>query len=184
MSLEIVLGPMFAGKSSYILDIISRHAAIGTDVYVIKHDSDTRYVYSEDNVVTHDGKIARCASVSSLFNPCVMSFIEDVNVVIVDEAQFFNNLVPFVEHVVEKLGKQLYLVGLDGDFRRKPFGEFLQCIPFADRIHKLTAFCKECADGTPALFTKRLNTEVCEQIIVGGKEMYMPVCRKCYLRQK
>ena len=177
------MGPMFAGKSSHILDIISRHDAIAHEVYVIKHGYDTRYSYSEEDIGTHDGRTARCTTTISLSNITMLAMIEDVKVVIVDEAQFFRGLVPFVKHVVEKLGKQLYLVGLDGDSNREPFGELLECVPLADRIHKLTAFCKVCADGTPALFTKRLNGATDKQVIVGGKEMYAPVCRKCYLRQ-
>lgn len=183
MSLDIVMGPMFAGKSSHILQIISRHAAIGSTVYVIKHGYDTRYAYSENNIVAHDGRLARCVTTTDLFDPTVMSMIEGVKVIIVDEAQFFHGLVPFVEKVVESMGKQLYLVGLDGDASRKPFGDILQCIPLADRIHKLTAFCTVCADGTPALFTKRLNGVSDQQVIVGGKDMYTSVCRSCYLRQ-
>jgi len=183
MSLDIVMGPMFAGKSSHILQIISRHAAIGTSVYVIKHGYDTRYAYSEENIVTHDGRLARCVTTTNLFHPTVLAMIKDIKVIIVDEAQFFHDLVAFVHQVVEIMGKQLYLVGLDGDSNRQPFGDILQCIPLADRIHKLTAFCKVCADGTPALFTKRLSGVSDQQVIVGGKEIYTSVCRPCYLRQ-
>ena len=177
------MGPMFAGKSSHILQFILRHDAIANDVYVIKHGYDTRYAYSEDDIATHDGRTARCCTTVSLINPTMLAMIEDVKVVIVDEAQFFRGLVPFVKHVVDHLGKQLVLVGLDGDSNREPFGELLECIPLADRIQKLTAFCKTCADGTPAIFTKRLNGATDKQVIVGGKDMYAPVCRKCYLRQ-
>jgi thymidine kinase len=113
----------------------------------------------------------------------MLAMIENVKVVIVDEAQFFRGLVPFAKHVVDFLGKKLYLLGLDGDSNREPFGEILDCIPLADKVYKLTAFCKVCADGTPAIFTKRLGEVSDQQVIIGGKDMYASVCRKCYLRQ-
>jgi thymidine kinase len=184
MSLDIILGPMFAGKSSHILSLVSRHAAIGTSVLVIKHLSDTRYVYGEDNIVTHDQRRATCASVQYLGHVVLRDRIKDHQVIIVDEAQFFPELVPFVKYVVEELGKNLYLVGLDGDIHREPFGEILDCIPLADRIQKLTSFCHSCADGTPGLFSYRSNGEQDQQVIIGGRDIYESVCRACYLRRK
>jgi thymidine kinase len=183
MSLDIILGPMFAGKSSHILSLVSRHAAIGTPVLVIKHLSDTRYVYSEDNIVTHDQRRATCASVQYLGQVVLRDRIKDHQVIIVDEAQFFPELVEFVKYVVEDLGKNLYLVGLDGDIHRSPFGEMLECIPLADRIVKLTSFCHSCADGTPGLFSYRSNGEQDQRVIIGGRDMYESLCRACYLRR-
>lgn len=183
MSLEIVLGPMFAGKSSHILSLVSRHTAIGTPVLVIKHSSDTRYVYSEDNIVTHDQRYATCASVQCLTQLSLRERIKEHSVIIVDEAQFFSGLVAFVTYAVEELGKSLYLVGLDGDIHRKPFGELLECIPLADRILRLTSFCHSCADGTPGLFSYRCTGPQDQQVIVGGEGMYESLCRTCFLRR-
>jgi thymidine kinase len=183
MSLDIVLGPMFAGKSSYILGLVLRYSAIGTPVMVIKHSSDTRYVYGEDNIVTHDQRRATCASVQYLGQVVLRDRIKDHSVIIVDEAQFFPELVEFVTYVVEELGKKLYLVGLDGDIHRKPFGEILDCIPLADRIEKLTSFCHSCADGTPGLFSYRSQGPMDQQVLIGGQDMYQSLCRACYLRR-
>jgi thymidine kinase len=183
MSLDIVLGPMFAGKSSYILGLVLRYSAIGTPVMVIKHSSDTRYVYGEDNIVTHDQRRATCASVQYLGQVVLRDRIKDHSVIIVDEAQFFPELVEFVTYVVEELGKKLYLVGLDGDIHRKPFGEILECIPLADRIEKLTSFCHSCADGTPGLFSYRSQGPMDQQVLIGGQDMYQSLCRACYLRR-
>jgi thymidine kinase len=104
-------------------------------------------------------------------------------VIIVDEAQFFPELVPFVKYVVEELGKNLYLVGLDGDIHRKPFGEILECIPLADRILKLTSFCHSCSNGTPGLFSYRPRGEQAQQVLIGGLDMYESLCRACYVRR-
>ena len=182
MSLDIIFGPMFAGKSSRILSLVSRHTAIGMSVLVIKHSSDRRYAYSETDIVTHDQRRATCSSVGDLSQVILRDRIRDHPVVIVDEAQFFHGLVPFVKFVVEELGKQLYLVGLDGDSNREVFGELLDCIPLADRVEKLDAFCQSCSNGTPGIFTHRKNGPQDQQVIVGDNHMYQTLCRRCYLR--
>lgn len=177
MSLTILMGPMFAGKSSRILSLISRYAALDTPVLVVKHADDTRY--SRNEIATHDGQRAPCISVRDLDD----LRLEDWSrfpVLILDEAQFFKRLVPFVEWVVDTHGKHLYLVGLDGDSNRRPFGELLDCIPLADHVERLTAFCRRCANGTPAPFTHRRNGPHDQQVIVGGQDRYVALCRECY----
>jgi thymidine kinase len=108
--------------------------------------------------------------------------LESSDVIIVDEVQFFTYVVPFCEYVVDTLEKKLYLVGLDGDSNRRPFGEILQCIPLADRVEKLHAFCKKCANGTPGLFSHRKTGGSNELVMVGGNDLYETLCRECYLR--
>ena len=108
--------------------------------------------------------------------------IIDAKLVIIEEAQFFNDLYDFVLDLVEKQGKDVIVVGLDGDADRKPFGQILELVPLCDKISKLKAFCKLCADGTNALFTfckKKKDEQVC----VGGEDLYMPLCRRHYLTQ-
>jgi thymidine kinase len=183
MSLDIIIGPMFSGKSSRILSIVSRYEAIKTPILVIKHSSDTRYEFGHTDVVTHDKRKVPCISVQNLFYEEVMDRIGAYQVIIVDEAQFFDRLVPFVEHVVDTLGKNLYLVGLDGDSNRRRFGELLDCIPLADRVEKISAFCHRCSDGTPGLFSYRRKGPGDQQVIVGGPERYQSLCRKCYLQK-
>jgi thymidine kinase len=100
--------------------------------------------------------------------------------IIVEEAQFFIDLVVFVKSMVDYEDKNMVVVGLDGDYNRKPFGQLLECIPLADKVTKLTSLCSRCADGTPALFSYRKNSAV-EQVCVGGKDEYIPLCRKCFL---
>jgi thymidine kinase len=100
--------------------------------------------------------------------------------IIVDEAQFFPDLRDFVLYAVDACNKDVVIVGLDGDADRKPFGQILECMPLADEITKLKAFCRSCKDGTEALFTF-CNQNKTEQVCVGGAEMYMPLCRKHYI---
>ena len=149
-------------------------------ILVIKHSSDQRY--SEDNeVVTHDGRRVPCISVDSLDG--LQLPINNYQVIIVDEAQFFTHLVPFCEYVVDTMRKNLFLVGLDGDSNRRPFGELLQCIPLADRVERLTALCHRCANGTPGLFSYRREGPDDQQVLVGGPERYEALCRECYLEK-
>lgn len=179
MSLEILLGPMFAGKSSRIVSLASRYASLGLSVLIVKHASDTRYGDDEE-IVTHDRRRIPCLCVESLNDISPLS-LQRAQVILVDEAQFFPGLVSFVKMVVDRFRKRLYLIGLDGDFQRKPFGDLLQCIPLADRVERLTSLCHRCADGTPGLFTHRKQGPSDQQVIVGGAGTYEAVCRACYL---
>lgn len=177
MSLEIVLGPMFSGKSSRILSIVSRYSALNLPILVIKHSADDRY--SSDEVSTHDRRTAPCMKVSS-FSGLMRKFLERYQVIIVEEAQFFSGLVNFVKTTVDKMRKNVVLVGLDGDSNREPFGELLQCIPLADKVEKLTALCSRCANGKEAIFSRRLKPST-EQVEIGAADKYQAVCRECYL---
>ena len=180
MSLTLILGPMFAGKSSRLLMFVTRYASIGMRVLVLKHASDTRYGH-EDEVVTHDGRRVPCRRVRAL-NEVGDDVLWQYDVILVDEAHFFTGLVAFAHRVVEDHRKTLVLAGLDGDSARKPFGELLDCIPMADVIERLTALCRRCADGTPGLFTFRHQGPTDQQVLVGGADRYEPLCRRCYLR--
>ena len=178
MSLDIIIGPMFAGKSSRIADIVSRYEALDTRVLLIKPICDNRY---GDYHVTHNRRKTPCLSVNDLHD-IPRTMLESSDVIIVDEVQFFTYVVPFCEYVVDTLEKKLYLVGLDGDSNRRPFGEILQCIPLADRVEKLHAFCKKCANGTPGLFSHRKPGASNQLVMVGGNDLYETLCRECYLR--
>jgi thymidine kinase len=181
MSLDVIIGPMFAGKSSRILSIVSRHVAVGMRVLVVKHASDRRYG-EEDDIMTHDDRRTPCRSLESL-NELEDETLRRFDVIIVDEAHFFPGLVAFVKRVVDGHWKSLFLVGLDGDSNRRPFGELLECIPLADRVERITSFCRRCANGTPGLFSYRIQGPHDQQVIVGGANMYETLCRRCYLRR-
>jgi len=170
---------MFSGKSSYIYSAVKRYASIGLNVVVIKPSSDIRYsVFPE--IVTHDGVRFECVSVLSNLMEIDFDFRNRANVIIIEEAQFFTDLVLFARCVVENEKKTLIVVGLDGDSDRKRFGQVLDCIPLADKVTRLSAMCSGCMDGTPALFTKRLSSQT-GQVLIGGADIYKPVCRACYL---
>ena len=179
MRLDLILGPMFAGKSSAILARVRRARALGWKTLLLTSALDTRY--GEGDVITHDKDRVSAVSVRSLM-PCFGTpDYEEARLVIIDEAQFFKDLVDFVRISVETAGKDVVVVGLDGDSDRRPFGSVLELVPLADTVTKLTALCKRCGDGTEALFSAALKRSAKPQIHVGGEESYEPLCRRHYL---
>ncbi len=179
MSLELILGPMFAGKTSALQTIIRRHEALGLSCVAYKPQIDDRYG-ADEFIYNHDKVRVAAHPTQTLLQNRSTTDYKEARLVIVEEGQFFDDLLPFVIQAVEVDNKHVVVAGLDGDRYRKPFGDILKLVPLADRIHKLTSFCKVCADGTPALFTYgRPATE--NTIHVGGADVYMPVCRKHYI---
>jgi thymidine kinase len=104
-------------------------------------------------------------------------FTKRAKLIIIEEAQFYEDLVLFVKWAVETAKKDVVVVGLDGDYERKAFGQVLDCIPLADKVTKLTALCM-CSK--PAPFTKRKES-MSSKVYIGGSEAYVPQCRECYI---
>lgn len=183
MSLEIVLGPMFSGKSSYALAYIRKQKAIGRSVIAIKPSIDNRYSHAEE-IVTHNQERVPCVVWDSTTPLTPNRFVLQADCVVVEEAQFFTGLPTFCEYLI-LLGKNVVLVGLDGDAHRKPFREILDCIPWANKVTKLTALCSVCNDGTEAPYTRyKPNSNHSDtQIDVGGADKYEAVCLKCLHRK-
>jgi thymidine kinase len=176
MPLELVIGPMFAGKSTTAIWHARRQQAIGRKVCVVKPDIDTRY--SDKNVIsTHDNVQIPCITWDTE-EPLIGSLFLKYDCIVFEEAQFFRNLKNTVMWLIRQ-DKDILVVGLDGDANQMPFGEVLDCVPFATLVTKLCAFCSVCRDGSYAPFTKRKNPEnMTSQICVGGPEMYEAVCWK------
>jgi thymidine kinase len=174
MSLEVVVGPMFSGKSSYALSYVRRQRAIGKRVLVIKPNIDNRYS-SEPVVVTHNNEKIPC-TMWHVKTP--LSDIADINYdcFVVEEAQFFTHLHYFCQYLLFQEHKHILVVGLDGCAQQKKFGEIVDIIPMATSVTKLTALCCDCKDGTPAPYTKKLEWGGEEQVDVGGAEKYVAVC--------
>lgn len=179
MSLQLIIGPMFSGKSSEILGIARKYQAIGWPVLVITHSIDKRYTDISE-VVSHNNERFPAISLENLQDALKLEAFERAKLVIIEEAQFFVGLQEFTLNCVETLGKNVVCVGLDGDIKREPFGEILRLIPYCDSVVKRSAFCRRCSIPTQALFTYRKEESI-SQIIVGGSELYEPLCRQHYL---
>jgi thymidine kinase len=183
MSLRVVVGPMFAGKTSEIQSVVRRYGCLGRKVLVLTADIDNRYQSSVAAIVNHDRSAipARAVDVRGLIPVLEWPEFAEATAIVVDEAQFFVDcLIPFVQAAVDKYGKHVVVVGLDSDAERKPFGDVLALITQADSVEKKTALCRHCGDGTAAIFTRRMVAAI-NQVAVGGADMYEPVCRNHFL---
>lgn len=180
MSLEIIMGPMFSGKTTELCRRVRRLQHTNRTALIINHDSDDRYGAS-DQTLTHDNISCSSVPVNNLMSLNDTEAYAVASDIFINEAQFFPDLSEFVIRAVENDNKNVIIFGLDGDYERKQFGSILELIPLADSLTKLTALCKLCGDGTPALFTKRTDTNKSGQVLIGGSDIYMAVCRKHYL---
>ncbi|KAL8189186.1 hypothetical protein R6Q57_028752 [Mikania cordata] len=146
-------------------------------VAIIKSSKDTRY--GLDSIVTHDGERLSCwplTALSSFKERIGLEAYHQLEVIGIDEAQFFEDLYDFCVKAADHDGKTVIVAGLDGDYLRRSFG-VLDIIPIADSVTKLRARCELC--GKPAAFTLR-KTEETERELVAGADVYMPVCRHHY----
>ena len=171
--LELILGPMFSGKTSKLVEIYNQCIYCNIEVLVLNHDIDNRY--NKNMLCTHDGKEIPCFKISDLNN----SDFKKAQVILINEGQFFQNLYTCVKDWVDTYKKHVYICGLDGDFKRDCFGEILYLIPLCNKVSKLNSLCAKCKNGKHALFSNRISCEN-EQIKVGS-DNYQPLCRKCYL---
>lgn len=193
MSLSIILGSMFSGKTSELLRRIGTVTEIGMQGLYINHSIDTRN--QQDIYSTHNPHLK-----DKLSNNIVMistddlskvddALIRQADIIGVDEVQFFNSLDPIIKWV-DIYKKHVIVVGLDGDYKRKKFGNVLDLIPLCDSVTKLTANCIKCAKSkkiTPAIFTHRIESSgnIIDMhgtnIDIGAHEKYISLCRECYL---
>lgn len=182
MRLEVILGPMFSGKSTYIHTALHREHAIGVQTLVIKPKLDTRHSI-ENETATHDGIRIPCRSVTFLTSISCCDLI-DVKFVVIEEAQFFTDLLNWIIHMEQCCPDKSFLViGLNGDSQRRPFGQMLEILPYADSIVHMNALCMRCRDGTPGIFSHR-KVESPDQISIGGANAYETLCRRCYLHNQ
>ncbi|XAR65736.1 Thymidine kinase [Bertholletia excelsa] len=177
--IHVIVGPMFAGKTTTLLRRIKSENNNGRSIAIIKSIKDVRY--GLDSIVTHDGEKFPCwplADLSSFKQEFGPEAYEKLDVIGIDEAQFFDDLYDFCSKAADCDGKTVIVAGLDGDYMRRKFGSVLDIIPLADSVTKLTARCELC--GKRAFFTLR-RTEEMQTELIGGADIYMPVCRKHYV---
>jgi thymidine kinase len=177
--ITLYLGCMFSGKTSELIKIYRKLMVINKKVLSINFAQDNRYS-SNDSIVSHNLDKIDCVKVFKLSEVSEETILNH-DYIIIDEGQFFSDLKDYVVKWCEEYKKNIIVIGLDGDYKRNPFGQILDLIPIADNVTKLKAMCKLCNDGTEALFTHRLTTED-EQVVIGNSN-YIPVCRQHYLEQ-
>ena len=184
-ALDIITGPMFSSKTTTLIGRLLSESEIGFNVLYINSSTDER---NEENFSTHNplykespfSKKIKCLKVDCVLE--IMNIAEKFVVIGIDEAQFFDDLYIGVKWLVDGIHKHVIVAGLNGTFKREPFGQILQIDPLSDTHTKLTAWCLECSKSrkrTPAPFTHRILTggPVKQS---GGIDKYIPVCRRCY----
>lgn len=182
MSLQLIFGPMFSGKTTTLVALLNNYVSVGQNrVLYVNNILDTRQ--SSDGFISTHNAVLRVNNIDK----CKVEFLRELDiskydVIGVDEGQFFSDLVVTIRSWLD-IGKIILVAGLDGDYRMQPFGEMCELICCAEQISKLCAFCQECLRkgrcNVPAPFTHRyISTD--EQVKIGAAETYQALCRKCF----
>ena len=178
--LELIIGPMFSGKTSYLINIYKKFVYCNIPVMVLNHSLDTRY--SGEQLSNHDLHMIPCHFIASLQelwdNPSLQDIYQKSDVIIINEGQFFGDLEEKVKLLLTHK-KKVFIAGLDSDFRQQKFGYMLDLIPICDNVIKLTSLCSFCKNGKKAIFSLRVSSDK-EQTLIGSSN-YAPVCRSCYI---
>jgi len=177
--LKLIIGPMFSGKSTKLIELIRKYKTIGYKILTIKNSLDTRYS-NVSQIISHNKDSEPCLSITYLndifTNIVFKKKYDESQVIFIEEAQFFTYLDEFVTRALDDK-KTIFVVGLNGDSNQNNFGEIHKLLPKCNDIELLKAYCKVCNDETPAEFSKRI-IKTNNQVYVGNDNEYMPVCRK------
>lgn len=166
--LHLIIGPMFSGKTTTLIELSKYY----TNPLFINYLLDKRY--HTTMLSTHDLIQVPCIQVLNLGDVSKQSIME-ADAIFINEGQFFPDLLEETKQIVETYHKKVYVCGLDGDYRREPFGDILNLITLCDTVEKRKARCGVC--NNPAPFTHRISSHT-EQVVIGTNE-YIPVCRHC-----
>ena len=172
-SIEVICGSMFSGKTEELIRRMKRAQFAKQKVAIYKPCIDVRY--SEDQVVSHDSHSIPSIPIQSPSS--MLEIADDVEVVDIDEAQFFDQSIVEVVQSLANKGVRVIIAGLDTDFLGKPFGPMPALMAVAEDIQKVHAICVRC--GSPANHSHRLVASE-DLVVLGEKDEYEPLCRHCY----
>lgn len=171
--IEVICGSMFSGKTEELIRRLKRAKIANLKVEIFKPAIDTRY--DEIKIVSHDENAIQSTPIDNSQTLLLMG--QDVDVIGIDEAQFFDDELPNVCDELARRGVRVIVAGLDMDFLAKPFGQMPFLLAKADYITKLHAICVQC--GNIANYSYRIIPNE-EQIMLGAKNVYEPRCRVCF----
>jgi thymidine kinase len=172
-SIEVITGSMFSGKTEELIRRLRRAQFAGLKVEIFKPSIDNRY--SENRVVSHDEKSIVSTPVDN--SSSILLMAGDVDVVGIDEAQFFDNSILDVCNKLADNGVRVVVAGLDMDFMGNPFGPIPALLSISEYITKVHAICMRC--GSLAQYSFRKSDEA-QVVLLGEKDKYEPLCRDCY----
>lgn len=171
--IEVICGSMFSGKTEELIRRLRRVKIANQKVEIFKPAIDTRY--DGQNIVSHDEKAILSTPVDN--SKAILLMASQVDVVGIDEAQFFDDQLPEVCEQLAMQGIRVIVAGLDMDYLGKPFGQMPFLLAKADYITKLHAICVKC--GNIASYSFRKVGEE-SQLLLGETDAYEPRCRTCY----
>ena len=171
--IEVICGSMFSGKTEELIRRMKRAQFANLKVEIFKPSIDVRY--SEQEVVSHDANAIQSTPVESAQNILLMA--SDVDVVGIDEAQFFDAGIVDVCRELANSGVRVIVAGLDMDYMGKPFGPMPALMATAEYVTKVHAICVRCGDL--AHHSHRLTAED-KQVVLGAHDTYQPICRHCF----
>jgi thymidine kinase len=171
--IEVICGSMFSGKTEELIRRLNRARIARQRVEIFKPVTDVRY--SIEDVVSHNENAIRSTPVDTASSILLLS--GDVDVVGIDEAQFFDNALVEVCEKLANMGIRVIVAGLDMDFMGKPFGPMPQLMAVAEFVSKVHAICMKC--GSLAQYSHRLSQNE-KLVMLGEKNEYEPLCRECY----
>ena len=172
-SIEVICGSMFSGKTEELIRRLKRAQFAKQKVEIFKPKIDTRY--HEMDVVSHDANAIMSTPVPASSN--ILLLANDVDVVAIDEAQFFDMELVGVCNQLANSGVRVIVAGLDMDFEGKPFGPMPQLMATAEHVTKVHAICMDC--GALATYSYRKSADK-SLVMLGETESYEPLCRECY----
>ena len=171
--IEVICGSMFSGKTEELLRRINRTRYAGLKIEVFKPITDKRY--HDTNVVSHDDRSIKSNPVK--LSAHILNVASDVEVVAIDEAQFFDEKLPQVCQQLALKGIRVIVAGLDMDYMGKPFGPMPDILAVAEYITKVHAICVHCGNLASHSYRKHGNND---QVLLGSGDLYEPRCRKCF----
>jgi thymidine kinase len=173
--IEVIAGSMFSGKTEELIRRLKRAKIAKLKVEIFKPAMDTRYSMAE--VVSHDENSILSTPVENSGN--ILLLTGDVDVIGIDEAQFFDHGLIDVCVSLANMGIRVIIAGLDMDFKGNPFGPIPGLMAVADHITKVHAICMRCGDV--AQFSYRFS-KADKLVLLGEKDEYEPLCRSCYTK--
>ena len=171
--IEVICESMFSGKTEELIRRLKRAKIANQKVEIFKPSIDTRY--HEQQIVSHDENAIQSTPIDN--SQTILLMANEVDVVGIDEAQFFDDQLPEVCDQLAFRGIRVIIAGLDMDFMAQPFGQMPYLLAKADYITKLHAICMKC--GNIASYSYRKQTTG-GQILLGETDLYEPRCRNCY----
>lgn len=171
--IEVICGSMFSGKTEELIRRLKRAQFANQKIAIFKPSVDVRY--SEVEVVSHDLHSLKSTPITDA--AFMLDIPEDIEVVGIDEAQFFGeNIVEVCQNLANR-GVRVIIAGLDTDFLGKPFGPMPSLMAIAEDVQKVHAICVKC--GSLANHSHRLSKNA-DLVVLGEKDIYEPLCRECY----